>query len=814
MFRAIRNLVARETAGFEDTTDVIRDVYQESLPNMFFVRNEAEKKGLSGINAAMEVPNPLTRTVKNTFDIQAAAVPVQPPHDLINEINMCASATLDGLIESQPYDKPIRCGWLYKKGPAGPVINRGVLGTRNGPLYDTDTQGATYYWDLLSAQKNVLGDLCISLTNCSAVGDSRYAGQCAYDPRRGRGVPVFADGSIRWPDDPQHGGQPDRLIRSRAACPAPPAPGTPAFKLQQTQAKVDVCQPLPNGTYSRNCMREQVRIAGCNDKGALAMALSSSANLADYTAALRKTKAYEVYQQRAPVRLLEGALKDGSVALNLALDNFKALGNEARKGTIGGLQSAARDLCFEKGALDKFDFCSELTETTPAPYSVECAQKEWIKRGGVAAGALYPSAATMASYWNKFATWGLVRQEMDKLHIAAQKATYEGFTELAYASEGFTGSTSQEKQKDAMKKFYGIDREPIRQQRVPYIVGVETYWWNMTNNTFLGRVLVSDPAQTNLPLPLPNGADNIQVMIITNIRPAENMNVYVDTGAKGKMFITMDQNKNNKDCWYLRRGGPNVLTAYWTTQTNKTDLRLFYRDCAPGSTRTSFPSSALSLAAEPEGPFIDFHYKGDRLVERRLPMEARATGGSQADSGRTAVRLGRNGAITLMTPIAVNAWRTLTVHAVCYAVPTDRQQLLAYGSLFQMYVDGEKTYMKFTGPNLTRTIEWPTKYEQGQTYVIYINMRSAFDGQYPDILSVAVITQARAQSGSDIPSIVLRTQKGEPLYNVSDSHNLSLGTTGGISADFGIRRVRFYDYELRAGELKRDVEDTWLREDM
>ncbi len=886
MFRAIRNMMAAEAAGFEDVAgaqaafnEQQRAQYQDNIPNMFLVQNQASKDALSQFNSATGVANPLARTVTNIpYNVGAAAVSKELSPDILSQMAACETAGLDSLIQGQDSTKSIRCGWLYKNGDAGPSINRGVLGTAAGPLPFTNLGGGEgkYYWNLVDAQKQVARDLCASLTNCQSVQDSRYVGKCAYDPVSGKGVPIFPNGSLMFPNEPTLSANPRTLIRSRDACPPPPAPGTPAFNFQQAALRRDVCAPLANGTYSRDCILSQVRNAGCSDTGALAAALAgSSGSIADYTGAFRAgNAAFKLYQQRAAFPLLEGALKDGSVGLDVALDNFKVLGSEAKKQTVTGLQAAARDLCLEGGALDRFDFCSELTDTTSAPYSIECLRREWIKRGGTPAGQLYPSESTIG-VWNGIRTWGLVRSRMDTLAREAQKASYAGATNVTEGfatqriAEGFdnTGAlmqlatshvprrltkrkgifepytdtpTAQEKQSSALAAFYGIVRQPVRVTRMPFIVGVETYWFNRSNNTFLGRALNYNLPKINTAgtIPIVNVADNVQMIMLTNMRPAEDMKIQIGGVTDDGLTVMLNKNyeqsmsgqvkdtsqelsryypqgatsHTNKVCWDLVAGGPNVITADWYEAAGYANFELFYRDCGKEQ-RKEFPAGVFSLIQEPEAPFLDFHYRDGRLVERRLPalFEARASGGAAADPFRSAVRLMRNGSITLPTPVAVGAWRTLVVRWTCNVLPIDRQVFMSYGSLFEVAMKGKKTAVKFTGPNLTRTLEWETGYVLGETYLFYVNMRSSFEGQTPDIFSVGVMPTAFFKTGADMPLLTARTARGEPLFNSSDSHVLTLGTAAGISADVGIQGVQFFDYELKGGDLKRVVEDSWLR---
>ena len=873
MFRAIRNMMATEVAGFEDAAraqafnEQQRVQYQEGLPNMFFVQTQAEKDALRQFNSATNVANPLSQTVTNLpYNVGDAAIPKELSPDILSQMAACENAGLDGLIQGQDPTKSVRCGWIYKNGPTGPSINRGVLGTAAGPFSFTGVRGdeGKYYWNLMDAQKQVSRDLCASLTNCQAVQDSRYVGKCAYDPVSGKGVPIFPNGNLMFPNDPTLSANPQTLIRSANACPPPPAPGTPAYNYQQASQGRDVCAKLPNGTYSRDCMLGQVRNAGCSDAGALAAALAGpSGSIADYSGAFRSgNAAYKLYQQRAAFPLLDGALKDGSVGLDVALDNFKALSTEAKKQTVTGLQSAARDLCLEGGALDRFDFCSELTDTTPAPYSLECLRREWTKRGGTPAGQLYPSESTIGM-WNGIRTWGLVRSRMDALAREAQKASYpvaEGFDntgalmQLATSHvperrrqrlfEPFaTEPTAQEKQASALAALYGIVPQPIRATPMPYIVGVETYWFNRSNNTFLGRALNYDLPKINTggAIPIVNAADNVQMIMLTNMRPAEDMKIQIGGVTDDGLAVILNKNyqraaegsvkdtsqefnryylqgaasHTNKACWDLVAGGPNVITADWYEAAGYANFELFYRDCTQGTqgARKEFPAGVFSLLQEPEAPFLDFHYRDGRLIEQRLPalFDARASGGAAADTVRGGVRLMRNGLITFVTPVAVGAWRTQVVRWTCNVLPVDRQVFMSYGSLFEVYMQGTKTYVKFTGPNLTRTLEWETGYVRGETYIFYVNMRSSFEGQLPDIFSVGVMPESFFKTGADMPLLSARTGRGEPLFNSSDSHVLTLGTAAGVSADVSIQRVQFFDYELKGGDLKRVVEDNWLR---
>jgi hypothetical protein len=127
-------------------------------------------------------------------------------------------------------------------------------------------------------------------------------------------------------------------------------------------------------------------------------------------------KAYNVYQQRAPLPLNEYGLKLGRLTINDTLNEFDRLSSAASAQPSGGnaLNYASRDLCLNKGEMDNFDFCTELTNASVGPYTMDCLQKAFLRAGGQKNGLMYPSPSSM-SRWNSFATWKDVLLEMQNL---------------------------------------------------------------------------------------------------------------------------------------------------------------------------------------------------------------------------------------------------------------------------------------------------------------------------------------------------------------------------------------------------------------
>ena len=828
--------------GFADFKEEQRNLYQTTLPNIIPVPDEKAKDGLKGTVAALRTVNPITRTVKTDgVDIYNYAQSTEIPETVRASMRACETAKIDQLISNQnPYDT-VRCGWIYEKGPSGttPKQSRGVLGTSAGPLAFTGVQTAAgnYYWDPLEAQKVMARDRCADLVSCTNVENTDYAGQCAYDPIKGRGVPIFSNGQLMFPNDPNLSANPKNLITKKGACPAPPPPGSPAAEFQQRR---DVCAPLDNNTLSRQCIIQQVQAAGCNDQGALMLALQAPGSLNDYSANLRKSKSYNVYQQRAPVPLLETVIKDGSTTRDVALSNFRSLAAEAARSDNTGLQAAARDMCVKAGALDGFDFCSELTETTLPPYTIECLRKEWKKRGGLESGALYPSEATIKS-WNAIPTWGLVLRKMNSLATEVRDVSYKTAQADGFADMTAPASAEQQ-QRAALKAFYGIERQAPPPAQIPAMAGVEVFWIDMTTNTFLGRVISNSPPviDTAGQIPIVNKADNIQMVLITNLRPAEDgiwrIGAITDDGvsvrinknyaptAPGTKKDTADEFSRYygqqgptrhvaEECWSLVKGGPNLIIGDWYEAAGHARFELFMTPCGDKTKTVAIPAKDYTLTQEGDAPYLAYEYvAGAGIRERRLPalFEAAHTGGAQKDDEKGAVKLMRNGLLTFKKPVLVNSWRSLTVHWTPYEKPADRQVFMTYGSLFEVYFEGTKTYVKFSGPSLTRTISWETGYVIGETYIFYVNMRSSFDGGVPDIMTFGMMPQSWYAKGNWKGGIELRMPKNQPIYNMTDNHVFTFGSNQG-GANVGIKKVRMFDYELDASDLARDAKDVWVR---
>ncbi|NDB84902.1 MAG: hypothetical protein EB127_19690, partial [Alphaproteobacteria bacterium] len=271
------------------------------------------------------------------------------------------------------------------------------------------------------------------------------------------------------------------LITNASMCPKPTPPppaGSPAAAAWM--AARGPCDPLMNGSLPRDCLVKTAAQAGCSNSGTLITALQTGSDT-NYLDTLMQAQSYITYQQRAAAGLNETALKTGKITLSDALTEFQDIYNAASSSPNLGLKTAASDLCFTKGLLEEYDFCTELQPTSKGPFSLECLQNAFKRAGGQETGSLYPSPSNPGSIakWNSYNTWGDVTNAIDTL---------------------VTNSSSPDRkiQQKVITQFQGIplDNKASPQFTLNAINNVEIFWFtsdanlkgSSTYNTiFLGR---------------------------------------------------------------------------------------------------------------------------------------------------------------------------------------------------------------------------------------------------------------------------------------------------------------------------------------
>ena len=251
--------------------------------------------------------------------------------------------------------------------------------------------------------------MCKDIQTCKDIDTTSFKQRCGWCERLQKGIPVTNNGKAAYPWNKIGGCPSSKIITSGSRCPANPPPD------EDEETIPDPCEPLADGRVSRACVLSKYKEGGCSDNGAIGRALASG-NDHDYMNSIYSQKAYEIYKQRSSVMLNEAGLKSGNISVNDALNEFDRLATAASSKPSGGnaLNYASRDLCLNQGEMNSFDFCTELTDSSVGPYTLECLRKAFANAGGQVSGSLYPSNSTI-SYWNTFPKWKDVLAEMQKV---------------------------------------------------------------------------------------------------------------------------------------------------------------------------------------------------------------------------------------------------------------------------------------------------------------------------------------------------------------------------------------------------------------
>jgi hypothetical protein len=417
------------------------------------------------------------------------------------------------------YDKRsrARCGWIYNN--AKPSDGRGAFGTTDG-AFNSTTQG-TWMWNLEAARMKYHKSICDQVRNCEDLDAAQFKGRCGWCSKSGKAVPIV-DGRVAYPFEPTLGCASSSLVTTGGSCPPPPPPLPPGVEPSPaaTVNPATVCTPLANGNLPRDCLIMKAKDAGCSDSGTLINAMRSGSDT-NYFDTLKDAASYILYQQRAAVNLDETSLKSGKTTIGQALNEFKNVENNASSNLEGGLQYAARDLCYKSGTMETFDFCTEIQDNTYGPFGLDCLQKQFLRMGGQKTGTMYPGSSNMNA-WNSNNTWADVKRFIQKLADA-------------------TRSTDRATQEEAVAQFYGIPLEDKTRPAFGEVPGVEIFWFThdagggfAAPTIFLGRRIRNK-------IPMINEANDLKgVNNMTNVAMLFYTNIKSDTNKTVRIRVTSD----------------------------------------------------------------------------------------------------------------------------------------------------------------------------------------------------------------------------------------------------------------------------------
>jgi hypothetical protein len=408
---------------------------------------------------------PTDRKTTTTASSLLSQAPGGPSGIFLNRQSACESTGngdqfdhLVSLAANQDPSSNMRCGWVYNN--QNPGNGRGAYGTSDG-AFKTSAVG-TWMWDLQAAKEKYHKSICDKVSGCEDIGASIYGGRCGWNTKAGKAIPIQG-GKVAYPNNPNLSCSSENLITPGSSCPKP----TPKFVMneqgirQQVISPADICTPLPNGSLSRACLIQKVQSAGCSDEGTLSDALRKGSD-GNYIDVLSQSAPYKLYQERAAVGMDQASLRSGKLGAAQALDEFKRVNDHATSSLQGGLEFAARDLCFNRGALDTYDFCTELNDNTPPPFTLDCLQKAFLRAGGQRTGSQYPTASTLSNW--QLSRWKDVK---DRIATLAKNARQEGWTDINEISN------RRKRQEESMGAFYGIGLES--KWRIPETPATSAY---------------------------------------------------------------------------------------------------------------------------------------------------------------------------------------------------------------------------------------------------------------------------------------------------------------------------------------------------
>ena len=490
-----------------------------------------------------------------------------------------------------------RCAWRYKSGTGViPEVAQAAYGNRDGPLdparptFDRVGNGVQYFWDLESAEKQMVKDICKSATQCidmtavplTAAGD--FSNVCGYCETSKKIIPIKTENGIaiaRYNDvDTQCA--PANIVTMKNAkqrCPAPP-PGSP-------QAPSWKC--LNADKLDRDCVVLSALFAGCSPQGTLINALQRGKNNNDYADLLRNQKSFKAFQELSQIPLSDDVIGSGNSTLFAAfMNNFNLNRNMYNPDNVKRW-IASVDLCQYGGLYEQWNFCNDLKDGDK-DFELKCMQQYFLQNGGTSQGADFPSAENEARLRGTL-TWSQYKATVNKLKENTLK------TDITI-------------QRDALNKLMGlaITKSPTKLPRGEGSQGVEVFYFDRRRKVFLGRRPYLSAAGRNLPnFNVGSGVventgliDGVEILYIYDMRPDNDSQVAFGTVTDDGWAIAKNQNvynikdwSNGAAWWYDQgptwhntsamqvtaenRGEPNIFMGAWYENGGGAVFHPFYK---------------------------------------------------------------------------------------------------------------------------------------------------------------------------------------------------------------------------------------------
>jgi len=450
-------MFARLQEAFTDNQDGVQPSFLKTQHTYLqSIQRMIPGTGKISLDASIQTLDPIgndyqTPVVPYPNDI---VMPTTSPNLTSNAIR-CAGSTIDQLIAIRNpsamngYD----CGWMYSppvKGSSSPAISQGFYGDANGPINVPNMKHPEYkkwFFNLEQAKRQILMDKCNAMTSCTDLAKDEFSSECAWCEDRNQGIPVDSNGRLRYSNDPMGNCSATSLYTSASTCPAPSA--------TKQAAILDSSCELINGQLPVGCIKKQIRAAGCGDGGALSLALSS-ATPSNYIENLPSSDAIKIYNRHVSPPFQLDIFTQGRTTVDAVMKEVRTLAGNTQQPATSAIGAAARDLCLQRGALQKYDICNEYSDSASPPFLLECVQKIFLSMGGLGKGTMYPTESNL-TFYNTKGSLGAVRQYVQTLIDQTQ-------------------STNYTVQRDAMIQLLGITPDDLI-KRAPYTQGIEVFWF-------------------------------------------------------------------------------------------------------------------------------------------------------------------------------------------------------------------------------------------------------------------------------------------------------------------------------------------------
>ena len=440
-------------------------------------------------------------------------------------------------------------------------------------------------------------------------------------------------------------------------------------------------------------------------------------------------------------------------------------------------------------SMKKYDFYSDIPDTTIPPFDIMFIQNLFEKMGGKPTGSLYPSIHNISSY-NQMTNVGEIKQYFNELNQNIK-------------------STNYNIRHDAFIKFVGIS--PIK--RAPYTQGIEVFWFS--ENKFIRRTIEKKIQSYG------------SMLQLTDIRAPSDVSVTFKVETNKEFFISINQ-PYNSDKTILKDRFVDKPGIYANIGKGISNSHSMYKKSIPNITKIYSESTAIitpldepnpfidknySLTCEPRAPFLNFEVN-DTFEETRNPgifsqfiklssvdYHLRPEEREFVPGKKNFLRLNNSNSHIEIANIL--SWGTMTVAIRLKSIPVTNEIIINFN-----------TYHIIATPLNRSVIGISIAYIKGKTWTTISTSYTL------PINTWYLIVVSNTTTGFDIycNSInELISNKGNtPVTRITDSVNtqivnITIGRKSVTSSfSYDIAWVHFFDYNVSPNDIYRDSMTDWI----